>query len=233
MGHKYETHMHTMESSACGKATARDQAEQYKKNGYSGIIITDHLNERNFWRGGWKRFVPLITWKQKVDFMVRGYQSAKEIGDMIELDVFFGWEYRYNGCDFLTYGLGYDFLITHPNLHKMPLNEYSELVHANGGFIAQAHPYRNKASGHRFNTPVDPIYIDSMEVFNASRIGIGSENIKAMNFASEHHIITQAGTDSHRINRPFYSGIELPEKATTIFDIISSIKNKSCRMILQ
>lgn len=234
MGYKYETHMHTYESSVCGKAMARDQVEQYKRNGYTGIIVTDHLHYYNFLRSGITRFIPLITWKQKVDFMISGYITAKEFGDQIGLDVFLGWEYRSeDGSDFLTYGLDENFLMAHPNLYKMTLAEYSELVHNNGGFIAQAHPYRNKPAKNRCNLPAPIKYIDAIESFNASRIGIGTENLDAMNFATANRLPIQSGTDSHRLNRAYYSGIELQEKANTIFDIIDAIKSMRSKMILE
>lgn len=233
MHYKYETHMHTYESSICGKATAREQVKQYKRNGYDGIIITDHLNRSNFLGSVYHRSIPLITWKQKVDFMIAGYLAAKEAGDRVGLDVFLGWEYRSeDGADFLTYGLDDFFLITHPDLHKMGLAEYSELVHDHGGFIVQAHPYRNKHYRGGCDSPADIRYIDAIEGFNASRIGIGTENIDAMNFATENNIPVQSGTDSHRIDRPFYSGIELPAKARSIFDIISAIRDRKSEMIL-
>lgn len=234
MSYKYETHMHTYESSICGKAMAKDQVEQYKRNGYTGIIVTDHLHYYNFLRSGIIRFIPLITWKQKVDFMISGYLAAKEAGNRVGLDVFLGWEYRSeDGNDFLTYGLDENFLMTHPNLHKMTLAEYSELVHINGGYIAQAHPYRNKPAKNRYNHPVPTKYIDGVESFNASLIGIGDDNIDAMNFARANRLPVQAGTDSHRLNRPYYSGIELQEKANDIFDIIDAIKSMKVKTIVE
>ena len=39
----YETHMHTCQGSACGRATGREQARVYRDAGYTGIIITDHF----------------------------------------------------------------------------------------------------------------------------------------------------------------------------------------------
>ena len=39
---KYETHMHTSASSACGCNTPEEMVEAYKNAGYAGIIITDH-----------------------------------------------------------------------------------------------------------------------------------------------------------------------------------------------
>ena len=43
--YKYEVHMHTAQSSACGKTPAREYISEFKRLGYDGIIITDHF----FW----------------------------------------------------------------------------------------------------------------------------------------------------------------------------------------
>ena len=34
-----------------------------------------------------------LDWEQQVDLFMRGYESAKEEGDKLGLDVFFGWEF--------------------------------------------------------------------------------------------------------------------------------------------
>lgn len=40
---KYETHLHTKESSRCGSTSAAEYPAYYKSLGYSGIFITDHF----------------------------------------------------------------------------------------------------------------------------------------------------------------------------------------------
>ena len=45
--YRYETHMHTMEASACAHSSAADMADKYKAEGYDGIFITDHFFNGN------------------------------------------------------------------------------------------------------------------------------------------------------------------------------------------
>ena len=40
---KYETHLHTSPVSKCAKASVRESLEFYKKAGYAGVFITNHL----------------------------------------------------------------------------------------------------------------------------------------------------------------------------------------------
>ena len=42
-----ETHLHTLEGSACGRATGAGQARARKAEGYDAIIVTDHFFRGN------------------------------------------------------------------------------------------------------------------------------------------------------------------------------------------
>jgi len=225
MEYWYETHMHTSESSRCGQNSAAAQVRAYKKRGYTGIIITDH-----FVHGLWKR-LPL-PWKVKMKHVTSGYEAAKKEGIRCGLDVFFGWEFSVDGADFLTYGLDFNFLFEHIHLDKLSLPEYSNLIRKSGGYIAQAHPYRDRANrGDKF--PVDPKFLDGLEVYNAlDARRANNSNEKAFAFAQKHNLPIQAGSDSHGVNIPIASGIKLDKRADSIFDIIEAIKTKSVKLIL-
>ena len=221
----YETHMHTQEGSGCGRNTAAEQARAYKERGYQGIIITDHFIN------GYStcpRYNP-IPWEKKMKFVVSGYEAAKVEGERIGLDVFLGWEFTVRGSDFLTYGLGWDFLMANPNLHKLDVPEYSKLVRENGGFLAQAHPYRDQPYiEYRF--PVAPQYVDAIEVYNSS--DTSKTNEKARVFAKKHNLPGQAGSDSHSVRNRFSSGVILNRPAENIYDIIDAIKGRRVGLIL-
>jgi len=222
MGYKYETHMHTSEASACAVSTAAEQVRAYYDKGYTGIIVTDHFINGN------SSCPKHYRWADKMTYFASGYKEAKAVGDALGLDIFFGWEYSIKGSDFLTYGLGLDFLLEHNNVDRLPIEEYSALVRKCGGYIAQAHPYRN-AWYIENKHPVSPDLLDGLEVFNASMPD--EINIKALNFALLHNLPMQAGSDSHTVNLSFTSGIVLEKKAAGIADIITAIKSHSAEMI--
>jgi hypothetical protein len=170
-----------------------------------------------------------------VDFLLKGYEKAKRAGEKCGLDVFFGWEFSYGESDFLTYGLDRDFLLKHPEILDMSIEEYSALVRSSGGYLAQAHPFR-KSSG-----PVDPSLVDGIEVYNGGSTSADG-NKKAMEFAELNQKPMQAGSDSHfikmkhigggRLKKLTYSGVRLEQRAENIFDIIAAIKNGTARPIL-
>ena len=133
----YETHMHTSEVSACANSTAVEQVCAYHNRGYAGIIVTDHFIN------GYSTCPTNLPWAQKMEHIVSGYESAKTAGEHCGLAVFLGWEFRIRGADFLTYGLDLDFLLAHPGLDQLEIEAYSALVRASGGYLAQAHPFRD------------------------------------------------------------------------------------------
>jgi len=223
MDYLYETHMHTSEVSACSGSTAAEQVHAYKQNGYAGIIITDHFVN------GYSTVPKEASWEKRMRHFVKGYENAKKAGDKCGLDVFFGWEYTIRGSDFLTYGLDLDFLLSHPNFDILCIEEYSALVRDCGGFLAQAHPYRD-AWYVENKFPVDSHLIDAVEAYNSMDSDIS--NRKTGEFATRHNLPVQAGSDSHHTRHARYSGIILQERAKSIFDIIDAITDKKIELII-
>jgi len=218
----YETHMHTAESSRCGQDSAAKQVRGYKKRGYSGIIVTDHFINGN------STCPDYLPWEEKMNIAIAGYTAAKKEGNKCGLDVFLGWEFSYHGADFLTYGLDLDFLLAHPNIHKKNPEEYSKIVRKNGGYIAQAHPFRS-AYYIADPKPYDPKIIDGIEVFNASEPP--ENNQKTKQYAKKHKLPMQAGSDSHAVGTKFLSGVIMQERAGSIHDIIDAIKGGDVQLV--
>jgi len=222
MEYLYETHMHTSEVSACGISSAEQQVAVYKKQGYAGIIVTDHFIN------GYSTIPKKLPWEEKMRYFASGYEAAKKAGEKVNLDVFFGWEFTIRGADFLTYGLDLDFLISHHRLDLMRIEDYSALVRKSGGYLAQAHPYRD-AYYIENKYPVHPHLLDGVEVYNSyDRDEINS---KAYAFAQKNNLPMQSGTDSHGRNDRNFRGVILDKRAETIHDIINAIKTKSVKLI--
>ena len=222
MEYLYETHMHTSEVSGCAVSTAAEQVCAYKKMGYTGIIVTDHFLNGN-------STCPFrLPWEEKMGRIVAGYSKAKEEGDKVGLDVYLGWEFTIKGSDLLTYGLDIGFLLSNPNLDKLNIEDYSRLIRENGGYLAQAHPYRDSwYIEHKF--PVDHHLIDGIEAYNA--MDTDKANRLALEFAEFHNLPMQAGSDSHNAGIKRYSGIKLRKKANDIFDIIKAIKANEVELL--
>ena len=215
--YKYDTHVHTVEGSACAKSTAREMVRAYIRAGYSGIIITDHFFNGN-------TAVPRdLPWTTMVEMFCRGYENALDEAKGTGFNVFFGWEYADRGTEFLTYGLDKNFLLKHPDLLSWDLEKYFKIIKESGGFISHAHPFRE--ASYIKDIRLFPEYVDAVEVINGGHVGTDFDK-KAFNYATKHGLLQTAGTDSHRVDKIHGYGMEFEHEIETIEDFIQGIKKQ-------
>ena len=69
---KTELHCHSTEVSACATATARHIVERYIDNGYSTLVLTNHLSKHTF--KSHKLDISHYSWADKIKFFMDGYQ---------------------------------------------------------------------------------------------------------------------------------------------------------------
>ena len=219
--YKYETHLHTSESSACGRLSGAKQARLYKDLGYSGIIVTDHFF------GGNTKVDRNLPWKESIDRFVIGYENAKEEGDKIGLSVFFGFEETFCGSDFLVYGLDKYWLYEHPDMIHWGVEEYYENVHNGGGFFVHAHPFREAPYINEIRLYKE--CEDAIEIVNRSHKNPIFDE-KAREYAILHNKLVTEGSDAHKIEDE-HGGMMFDHRLVDINDFITSIKNKSAKLM--
>ncbi len=212
--YQYETHLHTTEASACSQRSAEEQVRFFKDAGYAGIIVTDHFFNGN-------TSVPKsLPWTERIDLFCRGYENAREEGERVGLSVFFGWEAGFHGTEFLIYGLDKEWLKNHPDILSWSVEEQYRRVHADGGFVVHAHPFRVRPYIKEIR--LYPEYVDAVEVIN-----IGNRNQdfdrKALLYAKKHNLPVTAGTDAHGIEHT-QSGVAFPYPLRSIEDFITGIR---------
>ena len=220
--YKYEMHCHTLEASKCGTISGADMADFYKSQGYSGIVISDHFFNGN-------TAIPSnLPWEERVNRFCTGYETAKKRGDEIGLSVFFAWESSYAGTDFLTYGLDKKWLLEHKYCHLLPARQYIELAASSGGYIAQAHPFRE--AGYIDMIRLMPREVDAVETVNACRTDF--ENGMADHYAESYGITKICGSDNHIGKIARIAALELDFEAKDISEIIDAIKSGKHRIAL-
>ena len=166
----------------------RRRSSAMQRAGYTCLCITDHFLNGN-------TTVPSCgSWESRIDQFCAGYERAAEAGAKLGLSVFFGWEFSHAGTDFLTYGLDKAWLLRHPDCHTLRVPEYSALVHESGGFLVQAHPFRE--DWYIETIRLSPRDVDAVEVVNACRTAFENEN--ADWYASRYALLKTAGSDIHR-----------------------------------
>lgn len=220
--YKYEMHCHTSEGSRCAHISAAEMADFYKKSGYTGLTITDHFFNGN-------TTVPKeLPWKERVELFEKGYINAFKRGKEIGLDVFFGWEVSAQGTDFLTYGLDAEWLYKHEDCDKMRISDYCDLVRADGGYIVQAHPFRE--AGYIEMIRLLPRKVDAVETINACRTDF--ENRMADQYADNYSLLKFCGTDNHVGARERLASLELDFRAENINDIMKAVMENRHRIKL-
>lgn len=218
MSYLYETHLHTTRCSACAVSHGREYIRAYKERGYAGIIVTDHFYNGN-------TTIPRsLPWREWVNRFCRGYEEAREEGERQGLDVFFGWEETFDGCDdYLVYGLDKEWLLEHPEARNWSRGEQYLSVRAAGGCVVQAHPFRQ----HYYISKVilSAGCVDAVEAANAGNHE-QSYDALAMRYARRIGLPATAGSDIHdarQLRDGEVFGVCLDEKMSGIGDYVAAI----------
>lgn len=232
----YETHLHTKQASACAQSTGAQMARACHEAGYTGIMVTDHFFYGN------TRVDRALPWEDWVEVFCSGYEDARMEGDRIGLQVFFGWEACYQGTEFLIYGLDKAWLLAHPEIKDISIEEQYALVRASGGLVVHCHPYREE-----FYIPqirIFPQYADAVEGVNATHACKKSRShnkpefdAKAQEYAARYGLPMTSGSDIHSTDLLF-GGMAFREKLQDVHSYVNLMKSlrgaalKDCPYIL-
>jgi hypothetical protein len=218
MPYLYETHLHTRETSVCGKSGASEYIKKYKELGYTGIIITEH-----FYRGNCA-IDRRLPWDKWVRAFCRGYENAREEGSRQGLDVFFGWEETFDGDDYLVYGLGKEWLLEHPEVIRWTRKQQYEEAMRYGGCVVQAHPFRQYDYIDRICLSTG--CVDAVEAANAANQP--SFDALAWRYAKSLNLSVIAGSDAHYagyLNPNVFYGVYQNKKMESINDFAEAIRS--------
>ncbi|MDA3847431.1 MAG: histidinol-phosphatase [Vallitaleaceae bacterium] len=211
----YETHLHTSETSACGKSSAADLVEAHYEQGYSGCVVTDHFFNGNC------GVSQNLSWQEWVEGFCAGYEAAVIAAFDLDFDVFFGLEYNYNGTEFTTYGVDKTFLLMNPDMMSWSLEHYFEMVRAYGGFIIHVHPFREEVYIPKIR--LYPDLVDAVEVENLHNAK-DAYNQKALAYARRYDLPMTKGSDTHDVADICGGGMVFETRPKDIQDMIEMIK---------
>ncbi|MBQ3086111.1 MAG: PHP domain-containing protein [Clostridia bacterium] len=215
MSYLYEMHFHTSQVSGCGRVKAEDGVELLKNEGYSGVVVTDHLVPTGFSNQ------PITNWKEYVDRYLEGYKCAKTL-ESESFHVLLGAEICFpeNENDYLLFGITEDFLYTHPYINRLTLSEFSAIAKRNGVLIVQAHPMRNDM------TIMNPNYLDGYEVYNGNKRH-NSRNNLADQMAEMNGKIKTSGSDFHQLEDLARGGIYFNTQITSEQQLVLALQEQA------
>jgi len=202
---KFDTHVHTFETSPCGIVLAANAVRYYKKVGYNGVVITDHYNADFF---SPRQNQP---WEHSIDEFLKGFRNAHAEGIKTGLIVLLGIEIRLEESieEYLVYGFDEDFLYNNPELYKLDFKTFSNFARSNGLLVYQAHPFR------RWFKAAPPLLLDGMEVYNGNPRH-NSHNDRALEYAEKYGLRQLSGSDFHHPEDLARGGVILPEAPKNI-----------------
>lgn len=222
MSYTYEVHLHTNESSICGKTPAREYIPFYLDHGYDGIVVTDHFY-------GNPSYVPdrSAPWEKQIDEYCRGYEEALDEGIKRGLKVFFGIEQQFANDECLIYGPDKQWLLDHPDLPGWSRKRLFDEVEKIGGCIVLAHPFRVRDYVKKISLNN---CVHAVEGFNRGNRPV--DDAYALAYAAYFHYPMTAGSDMHRISDPaVLYGVEFDEPWQDIFSYVHAIReNKPFRL---
>ncbi len=213
-----EMHLHTKETSNCGKMPAAETVENYISLGFNTIVVTDHFSTHTYFKYDYSS----LSWQEKVDIFLKGYNTAKEAAKG-RINILLGMELRFDSesdpNDYLVYGIDENFLREHKDILDMNISSFSALARKNGLMIFQAHPFRFGMKIINFK------YLDGIEVCNRN-IEHDSHNDIAALWAEKFGLKKTAGSDHHQKGNEGLAGIISKYEITSNKVLLDTLKKQ-------
>lgn len=217
MKYTYEVHLHTDESSICGRTPAREYIPFYIDQGYDGIVVTDHFY-------GNPSYVPSRSdpWEKQINEYCRGYEEALDEGIRCGLKVFFGIEQQFANDECLIYGPDKQWLLDHPDMPHWNRRQLFDEVEKIGGCIVLAHPFRVRDYVQKISLNT---CVHAVEGYNRANRPV--DDAYAMAYAAHYQYPITAGSDMHDIRKPdgLY-GMMFDEPWQDIFSYVNAIRER-------
>ncbi len=215
--YKYDLHVHSSPASACAKDSAADLVKKYKQSGFAGIVLTNHFRHGNT---GVSRS---LSWQEFVKEYAKDYYDALKTAKELDFDLLFGIEEGYGeGKEFLVYGISPEVLAENPQLQAKSIEAWSKAVRKNGGFIAYAHPFRDRFYIPEPRKMPDISLVDGIEGYNCANSP--EENNLAFNTFKESGKTIIAGGDKHEITFNKTFGIMTSQRIKTEAQLVKILK---------
>lgn len=221
---RYEMHQHTAPCSACGRAEPEELVKALKKDGFAGVVLTNHFLHGNT---GIDRNLP---WQEFVKAYEEDYLRVKQAGDREDIDVIFGIEEHVGrGKEVLLYGITPEFFYDHPEMADGELETIYKAVHGFGGLVFQAHPFRDRGYIPDPNETIPLEFLDGIESYNASNQP--EENPRAEKYAIENGKLQSAGSDAHWEEFENRFGIACNHRITNSQELADVLKSGEYELI--
>ena len=207
-----ELHAHTLPISSCSEFTAPELIALYREIGVDSVVLTNHLTQA---------LLQNQDEKQAAEQYVACYRELEREAKKAGMNAIFGIELRFwvNWNDYLIYGVTPEETEEICTYIFRDIQAFYEGYKNQRNLIFQAHPFRDGM------TPVDPRWLDGIEVFNMHP-GHNSRVALAAAHARKHWMLICGGTDFHHPGHQGSCLMRTRERMEDSFQVARTLREK-------
>ena len=147
-------------------------------------------------------------------------EYAKEYSEEAGFPIFVGIEYFSLQGDILAFG------IDHYPEERIDAQEFIDDVHAQGGVVVSAHPFRHNRRG--LEGYLDILRgVDAIEILNGSTLP--DATMMAVRYAKQYGFAITGGSDCHYPDKVGICATYFPNEIRTMDDLVAAIRNRECQ----
>lgn len=147
-------------------------------------------------------------------------EYAAEYSKKTGFPIFVGIEFYSLQGDILAFGID-----TYPD-ERISAQEFIDMVHAQGGVVVSAHPFRHNRRG--LEESLDVLKgVDAIEILNGSTLP--DATMMAVKYAKKHGFAITGGSDCHYPDKVGICATYFPNEIRTMEDLVQAIKNHECQ----
>lgn len=217
---KTELHLHTSPASKCAHVEPEEVIEQYIENGYSTVVITNHMSPTLF-----DTILPDVDdYIEAANIYLEDIRRARRYANG-RITVLPGMELRVrkNMNDYLIYGIDEQLILDMGNVMDKSIRELYPFFKEHGALVFQAHPFRDTM------TVTSPSCLDGIEAGNFCTTH-DSRNDIAQLWAKKFGMLTVYGSDYHNISYMRGAGILTQRPITDNVELVRVLKAKDFKV---
>lgn len=147
-------------------------------------------------------------------------EYAAEYSKKTGFPIFVGIEFYSLQGDILAFGID-----TYPD-ERIGAQEFIDMVHAQGGVVVSAHPFRHNRRG--LEESLDVLSnVDAIEILNGSTLP--DATMMAVKYAKKYGFAITGGSDCHYPDKVGICATYFPNEIHTMEDLVQAIKNHECQ----
>lgn len=195
------------------------------------MFIDLHIHEKRFSKDSFislEEIVEIAKAKGLDGICITDHESmglreyAAEYSAKTGFPIFVGIEYYSLQGDILAFGID-----SFPE-ERVSAQEFIDYVHAQGGVVISAHPFRHNRRGLEQN--LDTLKgVDAIEILNGSTLP--DATMVAVQYARKYGFAVTGGSDCHYTYKVGSCATYFEDDIRTMDDLVAAIKNKRCKPV--